>query len=684
MADDVTIRIGAQAKGVANKLKSIGKSFAVVGTAAAATGGAILALTNHVTKNVDKLGKMSTQLGTSTEFLSGLEIAAELGGSNIEEMGSAIVKMTKNANDATKGIGVAKDTFKELGIKVTDASGNLREADDLLPELADKFKDMGAGAKTTAAAVEIFGRSGAKLIPTLLEGSEGFKKSADEARRFGTIIDEEAKANAAEFQDTLLRVRKVSGGFIQQIGLGFAPVLTELGKTFLDSGISAEDFADSVTQFAAAAISVAIDTMRDFLRVGSKVLTWFSFFTVGDAPREIQDFADKINDFANDSSLDILNNKLAELAASTKKTAKDAPSVSKGLANAVALGSKFSTDLENTARAAGKEFAAQASKPPKQAAVGEAIILDDNTDDLFSDAGESFTDVIMSGVTDALDFVTDSMNDIIKGIASGSEAAAKMAIEATIMATTGLPEEVAGPISDILVQAATNPEFFAEFSEGMSTIVEGIIANVIPGIISGLPQIIPDIILAVVRGLFTLFKTLFTAQFWIDAGDNFVDGFRETFGAKGFLTDMWKRGELEEVGRQMLTGLVNAVNKHNEIGLNIANGILDLAKKIGRKISEGITGGGGDGGVISGTNTILDSFATGTPFVPQTGLFKLHRGEAVIPAEKNTNKEQSDVGILNLTITDSITRQLFRSFADAINDGNPEGRAFSRIVVQGA
>lgn len=32
---------------------------------------------------------------------------------------------------------------------------------------------------------------------------------------------------------------------------------------------------------------------------------------------------------------------------------------------------------------------------------------------------------------------------------------------------------------------------------------------------------------------------------------------------------------------------------------------------------------------------VLDSFATGTPFVPQTGNYQLHRGEAVIPAQQN-------------------------------------------------
>lgn len=32
---------------------------------------------------------------------------------------------------------------------------------------------------------------------------------------------------------------------------------------------------------------------------------------------------------------------------------------------------------------------------------------------------------------------------------------------------------------------------------------------------------------------------------------------------------------------------------------------------------------------------VLDSYATGTPYVPQTGNYKLHQGEAVIPAQQN-------------------------------------------------
>lgn len=45
--------------------------------------------------------------------------------------------------------------------------------------------------------------------------------------------------------------------------------------------------------------------------------------------------------------------------------------------------------------------------------------------------------------------------------------------------------------------------------------------------------------------------------------------------------------------------------------------------------------GGGGGGIVSAGIDLLGSFATGTPYVPQTGPYMLHEGERVIPAGQN-------------------------------------------------
>ena len=43
-------------------------------------------------------------------------------------------------------------------------------------------------------------------------------------------------------------------------------------------------------------------------------------------------------------------------------------------------------------------------------------------------------------------------------------------------------------------------------------------------------------------------------------------------------------------------------------------------------------------------NNLTPSYATGTPFVPETGPAMLHRGEAVIPAKQNKARSKAPKG----------------------------------------
>jgi len=71
--------------------------------------------------------------------------------------------------------------------------------------------------------------------------------------------------------------------------------------------------------------------------------------------------------------------------------------------------------------------------------------------------------------------------------------------------------------------------------------------------------------------------------------------------------------------------------------------------------------GGGGGGMSSDSGGFTDipftdipfsdSFAVGTPYVPRTGIYQLHRGEAVIPADQNKPGSRSmTIGDINIVI----------------------------------
>lgn len=66
----------------------------------------------------------------------------------------------------------------------------------------------------------------------------------------------------------------------------------------------------------------------------------------------------------------------------------------------------------------------------------------------------------------------------------------------------------------------------------------------------------------------------------------------------------------------------------------------DFGSWLWSKVKSIWSGGGGDS----------KSYATGTAFVPETGMYKLHRGESVIPRVQNTNSNSSQSVILKPTI----------------------------------
>ena len=130
-------------------------------------------LGNDVLQLGDKLEKMSGATGVSVPLLDKLRQSAALAGTDFKALQRAFPTLAKNMQDASDGIGIAKDAFDRLGFSVTDSNGNLKDLDTAFLELTDKFAGMEAGTMKAANAAEIFGTGlGRKLIPLLNQGSE--------------------------------------------------------------------------------------------------------------------------------------------------------------------------------------------------------------------------------------------------------------------------------------------------------------------------------------------------------------------------------------------------------------------------------------------------------------------------------------------------------------------------------
>lgn len=230
--------------------KAIGAGLAVAATALAA-------LTWQSIQMADQLDEMSMRLGISTETLSGWGYAAKMSGTDLESLSGAIPKLSKNLAAAADEGSKAGQLFKALGIDVKDASGNLRDVEDVLPEIADRFKTLKNDTTEAALAQELFGKSGANMLEFLNRGSEGIAELSDRAAELGLIISGDTAQAATEFMDSIEDLKAITAAFGLDIAEILLPHLQDLVDWLVQSqregkllGFEIEDLGSTVDYFA--------------------------------------------------------------------------------------------------------------------------------------------------------------------------------------------------------------------------------------------------------------------------------------------------------------------------------------------------------------------------------------------------------------------------------------------------
>jgi hypothetical protein len=250
---------------VQKNLASAGKAFTGLVAGATAATAALLKSSIDAAAGIDDIAQAS---GASVESLSALKYAAGLEGVAFESLTASVAKFSRTINDARDEGSAAATTFKGLGISIRDSEGNLRATDDLLLDVADRFAGLQDGATKAAYAQQLFGRSGADLIPFLNRGRDGIAELTDEAERFGLIIGADTAARADEFNDNLYRFQSIIRGTGVQLAEALLPQLVE----FTDL------VKDPATQQAIQSIVVGI---ADIATTAVKGTTSIAEFAVG-------------------------------------------------------------------------------------------------------------------------------------------------------------------------------------------------------------------------------------------------------------------------------------------------------------------------------------------------------------------------------------------------------------------
>lgn len=209
------------------------KIQAVAGPAKAALGflgvglsvGAFVSSIKGAIDSLDKLYDVSLRTGASVEALSAFRSVAKLSGTEMETLASGIQKLSRAMAGSEEEGQKAGVVFQRLGIAVTDSAGKLRPAEDVLVEVAKKLDGMENATQRVAFAQQIFGKSGAQLLPFLNELAQTGALNAK-------VTTEQAEA-ADRFNDNLVKLTAQSNKWKVELANELLPTMNDFLEKFL-------------------------------------------------------------------------------------------------------------------------------------------------------------------------------------------------------------------------------------------------------------------------------------------------------------------------------------------------------------------------------------------------------------------------------------------------------------------
>ena len=171
-----------------------------------------------------EINDMAGRTGMSTDALQELGYAASQTGAEIGDVEIGSKKLSKAISEAAEGSKTASDTFADLGLSLADLQKMTPEQQ--FDATAKALAGVQDPTKRAALAMEVFGKSGTKLLP-MIDNMEALRQKA---RDLGIILTPEQVKAADDLGDAMDDVKLSVGGLINQIGAALAESITEAAQ----------------------------------------------------------------------------------------------------------------------------------------------------------------------------------------------------------------------------------------------------------------------------------------------------------------------------------------------------------------------------------------------------------------------------------------------------------------------
>lgn len=242
--------------------------------AAAFTVDAVAEFIANAIESAAALERLSKESGVAVEELSALAAVFAQSGVGQDEMASSLKKLNQAISDAAgNASSKAAFAFQALGISVTNSSGSLKTAGQLLPEIADAYAKLADGPNKVRINTDLLGKSALALIPTLDQGAQGLDDLQAAAIASGAALSGELAEAAETLEKKFIALKQsVTGSLSTQALEELLPTLTALVDGMKDIGASAAPTNAALAVLNGVLKSLgafALDLQGDFKQLGN-------------------------------------------------------------------------------------------------------------------------------------------------------------------------------------------------------------------------------------------------------------------------------------------------------------------------------------------------------------------------------------------------------------------------------
>jgi hypothetical protein len=204
--------------------------FASVASAATASIRSLVSFGQAQADVIDSASKMAANLGFTYGEFAGLSLAADLAGVSMDNVGKASQRAEIAFAKAAGGSKIAQAAFAGLGLSVKDLNG--MSPADRFDAIASSIAALPTEAERAAAAVQLFGKAGASLLPLFAGGAEGIAAAREQAERLGLVLTNAQGQDVEAMNDSFTMVQKSIAGVVQQVVAYLSPAITAIANTF--------------------------------------------------------------------------------------------------------------------------------------------------------------------------------------------------------------------------------------------------------------------------------------------------------------------------------------------------------------------------------------------------------------------------------------------------------------------